>query len=105
MTDEKPSYYERNRERIIATTKKYQQENKEKVKEYQREYFQKNKDKLSKKHKEWREQHYVPKPKVKKEKPPTQEKTELPLYQLFVPQPEPEPTIIYTNKPIIVAFD
>ena len=49
----------------------------------------------------------IEKVKVKKEKPPTLKKNELPLYQLFTPEPEPEPqpTVIYTNKPIIVAFD
>jgi hypothetical protein len=104
MTDEKPSYYQLNKERMIANSKKYQKEHRDKVKEYQKEYFQKNKDELSKRHRVYREKHYVPKPRVKKIKP---QKNELPLYQLFVPEPEPEPepTIIYTNQPIIVTFD
>lgn len=107
MTEEKPSYYTRNKERMIANSKRYQLENKEKVKEYQKEYFQKNKDELSKKRREYRQKHFVPKVKVKKEKPPTLKKNQLPLLPLFVPEPEPEPepTVIYTNRPFIVAFD
>jgi len=104
MTDEKPSYYERNKERILAQRKIYNEENKEKIREYQKEYFQKNKDKFADKNKKWRQAHPVPK-KVKKEKQPTLKKNQLPLLPLFVPEPDPEPTVIYTNRPFIVAFD
>lgn len=111
MTEEKPTYYSLHRERILAERKIYNQNNKERNKEYQREYFQKNKAKITERHKKWRQLHPKPPkpPKEKKEKkkdtytPPTP--SEVISQLLLPPPPDPEPTVTYINKPIIVTFD
>lgn len=105
--EEKPTYYSLHKERILAERKIYNAQNKEKNNQYHREYFQKNKEIITARHRKWQQNHPRPrKPKREKKKkdiyiPPTPSEV---ISQLLTPSP-PEPTIIYTNKPIIVSFE
>jgi len=51
MTEEKITYYERNKEKCKAQAVAYQEANKEKYKAYFKDYYQKNKERLKAKHK------------------------------------------------------
>jgi hypothetical protein len=61
--EEKPSYYERNKDKKLEYAKKYREDNKNSIKEYQKKrreenkeyfdsYYEKNKEKLNEKAKE-----------------------------------------------------
>lgn len=95
-----PSYYERNKERLLQYQKAYNLEKRTTILEYHRQYFQTNKLKLSAKQKLYNQLHRIkkpPKPKVKTIRPP-------PPLPVFEPEPEPEPNVIYITEPIVVSF-
>ena len=88
---EKLSYYQRNRERCLATAKAYREEHKEYYQSYWKDYFQANKAELNKKRAEYAKKHkeriykknrteYYPRHKEKKEMKQEKKKnpTELP---------------------------
>ena len=115
-----PSYYSRHRERLLERQKQYNAAHKDAAKEYQKQYWTVHKARLQEKHKEYRQTH--PKPKRIRQKNPVKERpvkersvneskpvkaprrTLVPLVFLD-PEPEPDPSVVYINTPIIVTFD
>ena len=99
------TYYQRNKERILAERKIYQANNKEKMRAYNRQYFQENKSAILSRNQAKRAQKPAPvkSPKPKKVGRYVQSITDL---SLFVPEPEPEPeSVVYIRGPIVVSFD
>jgi len=45
MSEEKPTYYQKNREKCLAQAKEYLAKNRDKYKEYHKKYYQENKEK------------------------------------------------------------
>ena len=96
MEEERTTYYQRHRERILAYEKARREANPERNKEYQKEYYQKNKDKILSKHQERRQKAVVAR--VRKErpakapKPPAdpQDKRKLPRPYMVTEKDEPQ---------------
>lgn len=111
------TYYEKNRERLLAQSKEYQEKNKEYYKAYNKSYYAKNKEKLKAKHKEWvqknkesvykkyREQYY---PKNYAKKTPNPEYVYQPAsekIELSEPEGELLPSLVIQTGFFSISFD
>lgn len=102
--EEQPSYYQRNRERLLAQCKAYADKHRAKYQQYNKEYYQKNKEQLKIKHKNYFLKNK--KPRVKKAKvfyaPP-------PVQPLITATPEPTQAwlqnMVIQSGDIVVRFD
>ena len=111
------TYYEKNRERLLAQAKEYRLKHLDKYTEYNRNYYQKNKEALLARHKEYerknrekiykkyREQYY---PKNYAKKTTNPEYTYQPAAEKIVlsePEGELLPSIVFEVGDFPVSFD
>lgn len=124
MSEEKKTYYERNREKCLAQAREYQKAHAQDYKDYWKVYYQENKDKLREQRREYRRLHPRPKkerparkrkptgnPIGRPRKPESEKKLRIPkLKEVKIeppsPPPEPEePPLFIDNRPVVVSFD
>jgi hypothetical protein len=125
MSEEKKTYYERNKEKCLAQAREYQKAHVQEYKDYWKVYYQENKDKLREQRKEYYRLHprkkpskprpYRPKkptgnPIGRPRKPESEKKVRLPKVKEIKieppsPPPEPEePPLVIEHGPVVVSF-
>jgi hypothetical protein len=98
--EEQKSYYQRNKERLIAREKEYYQKHKEERAAYNREYYQKNKEKIEAKKKK-QPKKPVNKEEVNKKQRIRKRKAKLIETQIPVLTPMEEPVVrVYRSGPV-----
>ena len=82
----------------------YQANNKESIQAYNKQYFQANKGTILSRIQAKRA--LTPKPIKEPKVKPKKKGRYVPdfIAPLFVPEPEPEPSVVYINRPIVVSF-
>lgn len=96
------TYYQRNRERLLAYAKEYGAKHREQQRQYWKTYYIENKEALNEKERERREKKKAQRPpKVKKEKPVKEPRV---VESLTKPEPVVK-TFVYTLADFEVRFD
>lgn len=116
MSEEQPTYYERNKERLKAQAREYAAKNREKYRSYFKKYYAANKERLNAKHKAYVDANkdkinekqrtiYYPNHQAKKkgEAPPQEPLNPKPKIPLF-PVEEALPPIVKQEGNFTVSF-